>query len=101
MIGTETAEVGQATAGPLVEASGVHVTLGDVPVLRGITLSLAAGSSLALVGPNGAGKSTLLRTLAGLIRPTRGVVTIGGNVLKSKSPAGRQLVGLVGHQSML
>jgi heme exporter protein A len=86
---------------PLVEANAVHVALGDTPVLRGISLSLAAGSSLALVGPNGAGKSTLLRTLAGLIRPARGEVRIGGHVLGPRNPAGRMLVGLVGHQAML
>ncbi|MQW75806.1 ATP-binding cassette domain-containing protein [Nocardioides sp. dk4132] len=41
-------------------------------------LSLAPGETLAVLGPNGAGKSTLLATVAGLLRPDRGRVRIGG-----------------------
>jgi heme ABC exporter ATP-binding subunit CcmA len=88
-------------AAPVVELRDVHVALGDTPVLRGITLAVAAGQSVALVGPNGAGKSTLLRTLAGLIRPALGEVRIGGQALGPSNAAARRLVGLVGHQSML
>jgi ABC-type multidrug transport system fused ATPase/permease subunit len=47
-------------------------------VLDGIDLSVAAGSSLAVVGPTGAGKSTLALVLAGLVDPTRGAVRVGG-----------------------
>lgn len=51
---------------------------GGLAALDGVDLDLASGSITALVGPNGAGKSTLLRTVAGLDRPTRGTVTVGG-----------------------
>jgi len=60
----------------VLEARAVRVSRGRAAVLHGVTLSLAAGEALALVGPNAAGKSTLLRTLAGLLRPTRGVVLL-------------------------
>ena len=60
-------------------ATGVAVSLRDLgrdyndrPVLRNVSLRLAAGQTLAVIGPNGAGKSTLLRILATLLRPTRG-----------------------------
>ena len=48
-------------------------------VLRGIDVELDAGASLGLVGPNGSGKSTLLRILAGIERPSRGVVGVLGS----------------------
>ena len=90
-----------ATAPALLDALDLHVVLGDVPVLRGMSLELQTGQSLALVGPNGAGKSTLLRTLAGLIRPTRGRITIRGQPVSSGNLDARRQIGLVGHQAML
>lgn len=48
------------------------------PVATGINLDLAPGDCLILTGPNGAGKSTLLRTIAGLLPPASGQLTIGG-----------------------
>lgn len=47
------------------------------PVATGITLDLAPGDCLILTGPNGAGKSTLLRTIAGLLPPASGQLSIG------------------------
>ncbi len=61
--------------------SGVWHELRDGPaILRGVTLSVAPGESIALMGRNGAGKSTLLRHAAGLLEPTRGRIESGGRV---------------------
>ncbi|HSE26850.1 MAG TPA: ABC transporter ATP-binding protein, partial [Gemmatimonadales bacterium] len=53
------------------------------PVLRGLTCAVEPGSLLAVVGPNGSGKTTLLRVLLGLLRPSRGDVTLDGRALTS------------------
>lgn len=51
---------------------------GNVQALRGIDLSIHNGM-FGLLGPNGAGKTTLMRILAGILHPTSGSLTIGGN----------------------
>jgi ABC-type polysaccharide/polyol phosphate transport system ATPase subunit len=48
--------------------------------LRHVGLRVVHGESLAVIGPNGAGKSTLLQVLAGIIRPSEGVVDVRGHV---------------------
>jgi iron complex transport system ATP-binding protein len=60
-----------------LQATGLHVSLGGMPVLHGIDLALPAGRWTAIVGPNGAGKSTLLKALAGLL-PHGGHVALLG-----------------------
>ncbi|WP_420391271.1 ABC transporter ATP-binding protein [Acuticoccus sp.] len=63
----------------------VHLALGrgasSVSILRGADLSVAQGTSIAIVGPSGSGKSTLLMVIAGLERPDRGRVVVAGREL--------------------
>lgn len=56
-----------------------------IPVLQGINLDLSAGEFMALMGPSGSGKSTLLNLVAGLDRPTSGVVRVCGQNLGDTS----------------
>ena len=62
---------------PFLIATELAVNLGARAVLRGVTLTLGEGETVALIGPNGAGKTTLLKTLAGLILPRSGSVERG------------------------
>ncbi len=54
----------------------VHVTLGDLHVLRGVSADLGSREAIAVLGPNGSGKTTLFRTAMGLLRPSRGAVMV-------------------------
>ncbi len=51
------------------------VARGGLPLLSGVSFTLAAGEALVLRGPNGSGKTTLLRTVAGLQPPLSGQIT--------------------------
>lgn len=66
------------------------------PVATGINLDLTPCDCLILTGPNGAGKSTLLRTIAGLLPPVAGQLTIGGlQPHRQDAPARAALAQLV------
>ena len=54
----------------------VDAGYGAVKALRGVTLHVEAGETVALLGTNGNGKSTLMKCIAGLVRPQRGAVTL-------------------------
>ena len=90
-----------SSEGPLLDASNLHRSYGRVRVLRGVDLRLNSGDALAVVGPNGAGKTTLLRVLAGLVRPSDGVVRVIGRTLQPGNPEARRPVGFLSHQSLL
>lgn len=68
----------------LLSLSDLKVSLGTRPVLKGITLDVAAGEFIGLIGPNGAGKSTLLRAALGLLRGS-GDIRIAGHDAASLS----------------
>ena len=61
----------------LVTFAQASLRVGDVSIVRDLTLDLGAGAPTVLLGPNGSGKSTLLRLAMGLVRPTSGRVTWG------------------------
>jgi iron complex transport system ATP-binding protein len=71
-----------------LQASDVHVRLGERQVLRGVNVRFRQGCWTSVVGPNGAGKSTLLRALAGVV-PMQGQVHIGEQLSSAMSAKAR------------
>jgi NitT/TauT family transport system ATP-binding protein len=58
----------------------------DIEALRNVSFSVRKGEFLTIIGPSGCGKSTILNILAGLVRPTSGVVKIEGVAVDGPSP---------------
>jgi branched-chain amino acid transport system ATP-binding protein len=67
---------------------------GQTIVLREISMSIAAGSTVAVLGANGAGKTTLLRTISGVLKPSAGAIEISGVDARNVGPARRVAGGL-------
>ncbi len=86
--------------------SGVHVQAGLQRRGVDFDLTLDDGEVLAVLGPNGVGKSTLLLMIAGLLRPDRGRIELGGTVVTDTStgtfvPAHSRGVTMLSQQAML
>ena len=75
----------------LVEIRDVHKSFSrdaeKIDVFSGLSMDIEQGSFTALMGPSGSGKSTLLNLIAGLDRPTSGVVRVGGEEVSAMTPA--------------
>jgi osmoprotectant transport system ATP-binding protein len=80
----------------MIHFASVHASLGGRVVLDDVTLTVPAHTTLAVVGPSGAGKSSLLRTVAGLLAPSAGTVTVEGRaVTNATAGAVRRRLGYV------
>lgn len=83
-----------------LSVENLHLTYGDNPVLKGVSMQLKRGEVVSLLGPSGSGKTTLLRAVAGLEKPTQGSIIIGSNKVydgtaRSEIPAEERNLGLV------
>src|SRR3954470_4333978 len=65
-------------AAPLLEVDPVDACYGQIHILQGIALQVAAGELVCLLGGNASGKSTTLKTILGLVQPRRGTVEFAG-----------------------
>jgi branched-chain amino acid transport system ATP-binding protein len=61
-------------------------SFGATPIIRGVSLEIAAGERHAIIGPNGAGKSTLFHLVSGRIRPSAGEVRLRGERINDLRP---------------
>jgi branched-chain amino acid transport system ATP-binding protein len=79
---------------PLLAVDNLHAAYLQKEILQGVSLAVHQGEIVALLGSNGSGKSTVLKTIAGLLRPTRGRILFRGQVINALSIYARQHLGL-------
>lgn len=80
----------------IVKLEDVWVHFDGVPVLEEVNLSINQHDFLGIIGPNGGGKTTLLKVILGLLKPSRGKVTVLGHTAEE----GRKFVGYVPQYSL-
>jgi branched-chain amino acid transport system ATP-binding protein len=73
--------------GALLEARGLRVGYGAIPVLQGIDFDVEQGKTTVLLGLNGAGKTTTVASVAGLLKPSGGTITFQGRRIEGSDPA--------------
>ncbi|MFM8359727.1 MAG: ATP-binding cassette domain-containing protein, partial [Verrucomicrobiota bacterium] len=78
-------------AGLAVSVRGLRKQFGDLVVLPGLDLQIAAGELFVLMGPSGSGKSTFLRQLIGLETPDAGEIHLDGELLSEDSQSHHRL----------
>jgi ABC-type branched-subunit amino acid transport system ATPase component len=62
----------------MLRVSNLQSGYGDLVIIHGVSLEVAAGEILCILGHNGVGKTTLMRSIIGLLGPLRGEISIQG-----------------------
>lgn len=78
----------------MLEVEGLTAKYGSISALREVSLSVREGEVVGLIGPNGAGKTTLMGSIAGLLSPASGTVTLNGVNVTGSAPDAMLRAGL-------
>jgi len=78
----------------MLEIASISAGYSSIPVLRDVSITVAAGQFVSIIGPNGAGKSTLFKTISGVLSPTTGSIRFDGSDLLSVAPSRRAHLGI-------
>ncbi|MDC7787560.1 ABC transporter ATP-binding protein [Rhodoplanes sp. TEM] len=78
----------------MLSVAGLTADIGRIPVLKGVSISVAPGETVALLGRNGVGKTSTLRAVLGLLRRTGGSVSYQGQDLGGLAPHRLAALGL-------
>lgn len=79
----------------MIRLNGLTKRYGSFTAVDGIDLTIEDGELFGFLGPNGAGKTTTLRMIAGILRPTAGVVTLGGEDINANALAAKAMLGFI------
>ena len=77
-----------------LEISNLDVSIGNIPILRDVSLSVPSGKMFGLIGHNGAGKTTLMRAIMGLLDADQGTITFDGQDLRKMADFARAKAGI-------
>src|ERR1043165_3209968 len=80
---------------PTLVARDLTKVIGKRTIVDNVSFELAAGEVFGFLGPNGAGKTTTIRMLVGLIKPTRGSVTICGHDIQRDFERAMRCIGCI------
>ncbi len=78
----------------MLEVQDLHSGYGKIEILKGINLSVPAGSIVSLIGSNGAGKTTFLMTLSGIVAARKGTIKFEGRPIENLRPDGIVKLGI-------
>ncbi|WP_370575199.1 ABC transporter ATP-binding protein [Methanomethylovorans sp.] len=87
--------------GSIISVRGLTKRFAGYVALHGIDLNIEKGEFVIILGPNGAGKTTFLKILETLVRPSSGLVKIGGLELSRSAVQIRKMIGAISHESYL
>ncbi len=79
----------------MIAVESLVKTYGSFTAVDGVSLSVGPGEIHGFLGPNGAGKTTTIRMIAGLLKPTRGRITINGHDLAAEPEAAKASLGFI------
>ena len=88
----------------IINLEKVSLTLNKLNIIQDITFSLNKKEVVSILGPSGAGKSSILRIIAGLIKPTEGLVYFSNKLISSKKsivPTGQRNIALMFQEDVL
>lgn len=71
---------------PILKIKDLKVNYGGIEAVKGISFDVPEGEIVTLIGSNGAGKSSTLRTIAGLVKPAGGTISLQGEDITGKDP---------------
>jgi ABC-2 type transport system ATP-binding protein len=85
-------EFSQAATAIAIE--GLTKDYGDIRAVDGLTLSISEAEVFGLLGPNGSGKTTTINCLTGILKPTSGIIRVGGFDVQTQGVEARQIMGV-------